>query len=72
MISTEIPASDLANKLESLAANCETVLQDDATRRRLRDAARNLSIALEMPGDTVHRVMNTVRGISIAEAVGWI
>ncbi|KAL8996039.1 MAG: hypothetical protein Q9169_004351 [Polycauliona sp. 2 TL-2023] len=51
-------AISLADHLESLALSPHPVLgtQDDSLRRRLRDAARNLSLALEAPADTIHRI----------------
>lgn len=33
---------------------------DDSTRIKLREASKNLSIAVEMHGDTVHRIGNSV------------
>jgi len=34
---------------------------NDSTRIKLREASKNLSIAVEIHGDTVHRVGNSVR-----------
>jgi hypothetical protein len=34
---------------------------DDSTRIQLREASKNLSIAVEIHGDTVHRIGNSVR-----------
>ena len=54
-------AMTLANKLESLAERPHPgVTADSSVRMRLREAAKNFSIALEMPGDTVHRIGNAV------------
>jgi hypothetical protein len=54
-------ATALIEKLEHLTENpSQDVLADSSIRRRLREAAKNFSIALEMPGDTVHRIGNTV------------
>jgi len=33
-----------------------TDLQDDSLRRRLREAGRKLSLSMEVPGDTIHRI----------------
>jgi hypothetical protein len=33
---------------------------DDSTRIKLREASKNLSIAVEIHGDTVHRIGNSV------------
>lgn len=60
-ISTE-DAIDLTGKLQALLQDSEKVsasLNDD-TRRKLSEAARALSIALEAPGDTVHRILHSV------------
>ena len=54
-------ATALISKLERLADSPPSdVIADSAMRRKLREAAKNLSIALEMPGDTVHRIGNAV------------
>lgn len=36
------------------------VATDDSIRRRLRDAGRTFSIAMETPGDTIHRISSLV------------
>lgn len=57
-------ATALISRLEYLTKNPpEHVLADSSVRRKLREAAKNFSIALEMPGDTVHRIGNTVSKI---------
>jgi hypothetical protein len=49
--------SSLLQQLEAWAKNPpRDILADEAVRPKLRDAARNLSIAMENPGDTVHRI----------------
>ncbi|KAH7310721.1 S-adenosyl-L-methionine-dependent methyltransferase [Stachybotrys elegans] len=50
----------LANQLEAISANPETItaLSDDNTRRRLCEAAMKLSLALEAGGDSIHRITN--------------
>jgi hypothetical protein len=49
--------SSLLQQLETWAKNPpRDILTDEAVRPKLRDAARNLSIAMENPGDTVHRI----------------
>ncbi|KAI3325423.1 S-adenosyl-L-methionine-dependent methyltransferase [Xylariaceae sp. AK1471] len=50
-------AEGLENLLEDPAFDPETL--DHATRRRLSEAARKLSLATEAPGDTVHRIAHT-------------
>jgi hypothetical protein len=56
---------ELLQQLEILTKNPpRDVLADDALRRKLRDAARNLSIAMETPGDTVHRIGSLVVNLS--------
>jgi hypothetical protein len=37
-----------------------TVDLDDNIRRRLREAGRKLSASMEVPGDTINRINNTV------------
>jgi hypothetical protein len=54
-------ASALVAKLESLTNNPPSeILKNDSLRRKLREASKNLSIAMEKPGDTVHRIANYV------------
>jgi hypothetical protein len=54
-------AKALIAKLEYFTENPpQDVLAVDSIRRSLREAAKNFGIALEMPGDTVHRIGNTV------------
>ncbi|KAF1993495.1 S-adenosyl-L-methionine-dependent methyltransferase [Amniculicola lignicola CBS 123094] len=43
---------------------------DDHTRRNLREASKNLSIAVEMHGDTVHRIGNSALQLYMAR-VGY-
>lgn len=60
-LSTE-EALALAERIEN-ALNCPdpaSNLGDDNIRRRLREAGRKLSLAMEAPGDTIHRINNTV------------
>ncbi|KAK3956943.1 hypothetical protein QBC32DRAFT_57122 [Pseudoneurospora amorphoporcata] len=49
----------LTKRIEALIDDPHTVTQlnDDHLRRRLREAGRRLSVALETPGDTAHRVI---------------
>lgn len=55
-------AETLLSKLESLTNDPPSeLLKNDALRRKLREAAKNASIALEIPGDTMHRITNAVR-----------
>lgn len=55
-------ALELAAKLESIAANPESILglQNDLLRQRLREAGRKLSHAMEIPVDTARRLQSTV------------
>jgi hypothetical protein len=50
----------LIAKLEQLT-NAPPKDIDDSTRIKLREASKNLSIAVEIHGDTVHRIGNSVR-----------
>lgn len=51
----------LVEKLEALTNDPPVeLLGNDSLRRRLRDTARNLSIAVETPGDSMHRIGNSV------------
>lgn len=49
----------LTERIEALINDPQTVteLNHDPLRRRLREAGRRLSVALETPGDTAHRVV---------------
>ncbi|CCC11438.1 hypothetical protein SMACR_02095 [Sordaria macrospora] len=49
----------LTERIEALIDDSQTVigLNNDPLRRRLREAGRRLSAALETPGDTAHRVI---------------
>ena len=60
-ISTD-DAINLTEKLQTLLQDSEKVSAslDDDTRRKLSEASRALSIALEAPGDTVHRIVHSV------------
>lgn len=54
--------SALLEQIEAVAKNPPSdVVGDDSTRRKLRDAARNLSVALETPADSVHRIAHLVQ-----------
>lgn len=52
-------AKALIAKLEQLTNAPQSDL-DDSTRIKLREASKNLSISLEMHGDTMHRIGNAV------------
>lgn len=52
-------AKALIAKLEQLTNAPQNDL-DDSTRIKLREASKNLSISLEMHGDTMHRIGNAV------------
>lgn len=56
-------ASSLIQKLEAIIADPDAILslKDDTIRRRLREAGRKVSIAMESAGDATHRIANTVR-----------
>lgn len=57
--------SALLQHLETLTKNPPgDLLADDVARRELRDAARNLSIALETPGDAATRIGGLVINLS--------
>lgn len=51
-------AVSLAIRIEALIDSRKAIigLQDDSLRRRLRDAGRNLSLSMEAPTDTIHRI----------------
>ena len=51
-------ARSLADNIESLIGTPQAItgLVDDSLRRRLREAGRNLSLAMEAPADTIHRI----------------
>ncbi|KAI2613378.1 putative sterigmatocystin 8-O-methyltransferase precursor [Hypoxylon sp. NC1633] len=51
----------LLEKIEGVIDNPQVActVQDDSIRRRLREAGRKLSLLMEAPGDTIHRISNT-------------
>jgi uncharacterized Rossmann fold enzyme len=55
-----------AEEIQALIAKLEQFTNvpptdiDDSTRIKLREASKNLSIAVEIHGDTVHRIGNSV------------
>ena len=51
----------LLQQLEELTENPPShVMNNDKLRIKLRDAARNFSIAMETEGDTIHRIKSLV------------
>jgi len=54
--------ANLAEQIEQIIERPDTItgLHDDGLRRRLREAGRKLGVAMEIPGDTIHRIINTV------------
>lgn len=71
MASTKGEAQSLIEKIEAVIKQPQAILdlQDDAIRRKLREAGRKLSLAMEAPGDTVHRVSNTVCSILLIHSL---
>lgn len=62
--------SDLLEWLEAWTKEVPGgVTSDDSMRRRLRDASRNFSIAMETPGDTIHRISSLVMSTFETEAL---
>ena len=59
--------NELCAQLDHLSEN---VIQDEASRKKLMEAAHNLSLALEKPGDTVRRIVYTVSGLEMSNYVG--
>ncbi|KAI1499972.1 S-adenosyl-L-methionine-dependent methyltransferase [Biscogniauxia marginata] len=61
-------ANVLAEKIEAVISNPEliTALPDDAIRRRLRDAGRKLSLALEARTDAIHRIAYSPMQLALA------
>ncbi|KAL8652656.1 MAG: hypothetical protein Q9210_002550 [Variospora velana] len=51
-------ARSLADNINSFIESRQVILgvQDDSVRRRLREAGRKLSLAMEAPQDTIHRI----------------
>ncbi|KAI1759503.1 putative sterigmatocystin 8-O-methyltransferase precursor [Hypoxylon sp. FL1150] len=68
MASAKDEAQALVEKIEAIIKEPQAILdlQDDALRRKLREAGRKLSLAMEAPGDTVHRISNTPLQLSLA------
>ncbi|KAI0013792.1 putative sterigmatocystin 8-O-methyltransferase precursor [Xylariaceae sp. FL0662B] len=62
-------AKELAEKIEAIVNNPHIIsgLQDDdAVRRRLREAARKLSLSMEAPQDTIHKLTKTPLQLALA------
>ncbi|KAI0009686.1 putative sterigmatocystin 8-O-methyltransferase precursor [Xylariaceae sp. FL0662B] len=61
-------AQALAEKIEAInrSEHFLSELKDDATRRRLREAGRRLSLAMEESGDTIHRIMKAPLQLALA------
>lgn len=47
------PASDIASAVAQLKTLANDVPKDEKSRKELFEAARNLTFALESPGDTI-------------------
>lgn len=59
--STVMDFDALIDKIERLSKKRPSELfLDDKSRAKLRDAARNLSVAMESRNDTVFRILNLV------------
>ncbi|KAI0594614.1 S-adenosyl-L-methionine-dependent methyltransferase [Biscogniauxia sp. FL1348] len=58
----------LAETLEALVNNplASSQVPDDATRRRISEAARKLSFVMEAKGDTVHRIAHSALQLPLA------
>jgi hypothetical protein len=55
-------AVGLVERLEALATDPSAeILQNDALRRKLREAGKNMSFAMEIHGDTIYRIAYSVR-----------
>ncbi|CAJ2500565.1 Uu.00g034180.m01.CDS01 [Anthostomella pinea] len=60
-------AKAIADRLESLIndPHVSGAALDDDTRRRLREGGLKLSLLMEAPGDTIHRISNTPLQLAI-------
>lgn len=58
MTMAAINASSLISQLEHAGNN---IPKDEASRKKLMEAARDLALSLETPGDTVQRISYLVR-----------
>ncbi|KAI0110614.1 putative sterigmatocystin 8-O-methyltransferase precursor [Hypoxylon sp. NC0597] len=58
----------LLEKIQSIIAQPGWIfeLHNDSIRRELREAGRKLSLSMEAPGDTVHRISNTPLQLALA------
>jgi hypothetical protein len=63
MASQLLSVSELTEQLDAFLrkVRVEGKLADDATLRRLSEAARKVALATEATGDTVHRIAHAVR-----------
>ncbi|KAI1372862.1 putative sterigmatocystin 8-O-methyltransferase precursor [Hypoxylon crocopeplum] len=61
-------ADALAAKIEAIIDNPQfsEEICDDTVRRRLREAGKKLSLSMEAPGDTIHRISNTPLQLGLA------
>ncbi|KAI1140004.1 putative sterigmatocystin 8-O-methyltransferase precursor [Hypoxylon sp. FL0543] len=61
-------AQAFLEKIQGIIAQPEQIfeLHDDSLRRKLREAGWMLSLAMEAPGDTVHRISNTPLQLALA------
>jgi len=68
MVFNQEDIAALAEKIEAIVDSPQFVtdLQDDALRRRLREAGRKLSLAMEVVGDTTHRICKTPLQLPLA------
>ena len=53
--------SDINQLCAQLDSFHENIPHDEAARKKLMEAARRLSLALEKPGDTIQRISYLVR-----------
>ncbi|GKZ28714.1 hypothetical protein AbraIFM66950_011781 [Aspergillus brasiliensis] len=67
-MSTLAEATALVESIERIVNSPQVIidLQDDSLRRRLREAGRKLSLSMEVPGDTIHRIAYAPMQVGLA------
>ena len=59
-MSSQNSKTDFSSLIQQLNALQHADINDDATRQALYGATRNLSLALEAPGDSIQRIAYSV------------
>jgi hypothetical protein len=72
-MAASLSPKELLKQLRDLANNpTSEFLEDDSLRRDLRDASRDVSLALEAGGDAVHRLGSLVQHAKVSAGHTWL